>query len=74
MSENWVKIMSKSVINNSKYLENPFNGTQDKPYQKPVLVSYGDVRDVTLGPSLGIGESGNAGNRCDKGNVPDNCF
>ena len=27
-------------------------------YQKPVLISYGDVRDITLGPSPGFGESG----------------
>ncbi|WP_170132106.1 lasso RiPP family leader peptide-containing protein [Arenicella xantha] len=29
-----------------------------KPYQKPVLTCYGDVRDVTLGPTFGGGESG----------------
>lgn len=28
-------------------------------YEAPVLVYYGDVRDVTLGPTVGIGESGN---------------
>ena len=27
-------------------------------YEAPVLVFYGDVRDVTLGPTLGGGESG----------------
>ena len=27
-------------------------------YEKPVLICYGDVRDITLGPSIGIGESG----------------
>lgn len=27
-------------------------------YEKPVLVCYGDVRDITLGPSPGFGESG----------------
>ena len=80
LSVNWVKIMSKSVINNScersesEHGKNPLQGAQHKPYQKPVLVVYGDVRDVTLGPSLGIGESGNAGTRCDKANIPDNCF
>jgi hypothetical protein len=45
-----------------------------KNYEKPVLISYGDVRDVTLGPTLGGGESGNAQSRCDRGNVPDNCI
>ena len=29
-----------------------------KAYQKPVLKSYGDVRDVTLGGSPGGGDSG----------------
>ena len=29
-----------------------------KPYQAPNLISYGDVRDVTLGPTTGFGESG----------------
>jgi len=28
-------------------------------YEAPSLVYYGDVRDVTLGPTVGIGESGN---------------
>jgi len=27
-------------------------------YQTPVLISYGDVRDITLGGTLGQGESG----------------
>lgn len=31
---------------------------QAKVYQTPVLVNYGDVRDITLGPSIGGGESG----------------
>lgn len=30
-----------------------------KPYSAPVLTCYGDVRDITLGPSIGVGESGN---------------
>jgi len=29
-----------------------------KAYEAPVLMIYGDVRDLTLGGSLGIGESG----------------
>jgi hypothetical protein len=29
------------------------------PYRKPVLTEYGDLREMTLGPSPGIGESGN---------------
>lgn len=31
-----------------------------KAYEKPILVSYGDVRDITLGPTNGEGESGAA--------------
>ena len=30
--------------------------TAIKEYEKPVLISYGDVRDVTLGPTLGGGQ------------------
>ena len=37
--------------------------TELKPYSKPVLTCYGDVRDVTLGPTPGFGESGCA---CDR--------
>ena len=29
-----------------------------KVYQAPVLICYGDVRDITLGGTLGQGESG----------------
>lgn len=32
--------------------------TSIKLYEKPVLVAYGDVRDITLGPTVGGGESG----------------
>ena len=32
---------------------------EKRSYKAPVLVEYGDVRDVTLGPTVGIGESGN---------------
>ena len=31
-----------------------------KDYEKPVLIAYGDVRDITLGPTVGEGESGAA--------------
>lgn len=30
-----------------------------KPYRRPQLLLWGDLRDLTLGPSPGIGESGN---------------
>ena len=29
-----------------------------KRYETPVLIAYGDVRDITLGGTLGMGESG----------------
>ncbi len=29
-----------------------------RPYQSPVLTAYGDVRDITMGPTVGFGESG----------------
>ncbi len=29
-----------------------------KAYETPELIFYGDVRDVTLGPTVGSGESG----------------
>ena len=29
-----------------------------KAYESPELICYGDVRDVTLGPTVGTGESG----------------
>lgn len=32
-----------------------------KAYRKPRLTLWGDLRDVTLGPSPGIGESGQPG-------------
>lgn len=37
------------------------NAATLRVYVSPRLVRYGDVRDVTLGPSPGIGESGNPG-------------
>jgi len=33
-------------------------GETPRPYEAPRLRRYGDVRDVTLGPSNGTGESG----------------
>ena len=43
------------------------NQEQKKLYTKPSLVSYGDVRDITLGVSSFGFESGSGGTRCDKG-------
>lgn len=33
--------------------------TPKRPYKPPQLTLLGDLRDVTLGPSAGTGESGN---------------
>jgi hypothetical protein len=35
------------------------NAGKKKPYQSPELIALGDIRDITLGPSPGLGESGN---------------
>ncbi len=43
---------------NSKIKNNDKN---KKQYTKPVLKPLGDIRDVTMGGSPGIGDSGNAG-------------
>ncbi len=32
-----------------------------KAYRKPQVKSLGDIRDVTMGGSPGVGDSGNAG-------------
>jgi hypothetical protein len=37
-------------------------------YQAPELISYGDVRDITMGPTVGFGESG-GGPFCSEGDV-----
>lgn len=41
--------------------ENPVGEPRLLEYEKPVLISFGDVRDITLGPTLGTAESGCAG-------------
>ena len=33
-------------------------GDFTRGYEKPLLIAYGDVRDITLGPTPGLGESG----------------
>lgn len=37
------------------------DGRVKKPYRKPQLEVWGDLRDLTLGPSPGVGESGQPG-------------
>ena len=56
----WImNIVNKQANKNDKpeILNNKESGAVLE-YQKPVLISYGDVRDITLGPSPGFGESG----------------
>ena len=36
----------------------PGSGSRE-PYIKPALIAFGSITEVTLGPSPGIGESGN---------------
>lgn len=31
------------------------------PYETPVLILHGDVRDLTMGGTTGVGDSGNTG-------------
>ncbi len=40
-------------------VENKPNSAAKRPYTPPRLTRLGDLHDVTLGPSAGIGESGN---------------
>ena len=43
---------------NSQEPESNLLDQKVKSYEKPVLVFYGDVRDITLGPTFGSEESG----------------
>jgi len=44
-------LLVEGSANDKSYISN-------NVYQKPELICYGDVRDITLGPSPGFGESG----------------
>ena len=46
-------------MKDKKQIETPSN--DKKQYVKPTLKPLGDIRDVTMGGSVGIGDSGNAG-------------
>ncbi len=50
---------------NREVAEQSMGVSVQRQYEKPVLLCYGDVRDVTLGPTPGFGESGCA---CDRRN------
>lgn len=43
-----------------KYVEAPRDRAPE-PYESPLLRCLGDLRDMTLGGSLGTGDSGNPG-------------
>jgi hypothetical protein len=48
-----------NLIHNTVFGESAIeNDAELKAYEKPVLIAYGDVRDITLGPTVGEGESG----------------
>lgn len=47
-----------TMLNNHLGESDVENPKVDKQYEKPVLVAYGDIRDITLGPTVGEGESG----------------
>lgn len=53
------KLMKKIINTNQK--ENKRNQEErKKPYTPPQVLSLGDIRDVTMGGSPGIGDSGGA--------------
>jgi hypothetical protein len=35
------------------------NGKNRRVWVRPAIIDRGDVRDITLGPTAGVGESGN---------------
>jgi hypothetical protein len=51
----------KSNVSNPQVERAPAADDARLEYQAPQLVRLGDVRDLTLGGSPGIGDSGNAG-------------
>lgn len=63
MQKGWVIAMNRT----QKYMSmneaplshsNKSDSSEHRSYETPRLIVYGDVRDVTLGPTPGIGESG----------------
>ncbi len=51
-----------NLLPESKKLESASASCREpvrKPYHRPKLTLWGDLRDLTMGPSPGIGESGN---------------
>jgi len=52
------KIIEQTLVESVTQNDIDKNQESHDRYEKPVLVCYGDVRDITLGPSPGFGESG----------------
>lgn len=48
----------KKLESGATYISGDMAVASSIKYETPLLVSYGDVRDVTLGPTAGVGESG----------------
>jgi len=44
-----------------KNQENQNNSQKKEVYKKPELIALGDIRDVTMGGSVGSGDSGSGG-------------
>lgn len=53
------KQITESVSSPLKEVDEAVHSASKLAYESPVLIHYGDVRDITLGPTVGIGESGN---------------
>ena len=49
------------MIEPTKNLANPLEKPKKRPYHHPTLHPYGDIRDVTLGASPGVTDSGSLG-------------
>ena len=56
MNNQVTQAMLKS--DNTKVTKEDMRASAQREYEKPILLCYGDVRDVTLGPTPGFGESG----------------
>ena len=55
------KLIDSPLVNAHDHVEKvtTMNATATRrPYQAPELMHYGDVRDITMGPTVGFGESG----------------
>lgn len=54
-------LANKQTCKDDRSMENNFaekNSIGHKSYEKPVLICYGDVRDITLGGTMNPGDPG----------------